>query len=160
MGARPRPDAGAARPGRLGAGRRARSDRGGRSRRQPAPRGPPGVVLGGGAVGRDASFQHQLPLAGALAARQPPASPRIGASEEGGAPLADRATEVALFRYSLIRQAADPALSKAQRGRVVRALAAEMHAGPGGDPVRVARGTIDRWIRAWRAGGFEALKPP
>jgi putative transposase len=74
--------------------------------------------------------------------------------------LADRATEVALFRYSLIRQAADPALSKAQRGRLVRALAAEVHAGPGGDPVRVARGTIDRWIRAWRAGGFEALKPP
>ena len=74
--------------------------------------------------------------------------------------MADRATEVALFRYSLIRGPADPGLSKAERGRMVRALAAELHAGPGGDPVRVTRGTIDRWIRAWRSGGFEALKPP
>jgi len=74
--------------------------------------------------------------------------------------LVDRATEVALFRYSLIRGPADPALSRAERGRLVRALAAEIHAGPGGDPVRVTRGTIDRWIRDWRRGGFEALKPP
>jgi len=74
--------------------------------------------------------------------------------------LVDRATEVALFRYSLIRQAADPALSKATRGRLVRALADQVHSGPGGDPVRVTRGTIDRWIRDWRRGGFEALKPP
>ena len=74
--------------------------------------------------------------------------------------MVDRATEVALFRYSLIRAAADPALSKAERGRMVRALAAQTHAGPGGDPISVTRGTIDRWIRDWRAGGFEALKPP
>lgn len=74
--------------------------------------------------------------------------------------MGDRATEVALFRYSLIRQAADPALSKAERGRLVRAVAAEVHAGPGGEPVRVSRGTLDRWIRDWRRGGFEALKPP
>ena len=35
----------------------------------------------------------------------------------------DRATEVALFRYALIREPADPAVSKAERGRLVRALA-------------------------------------
>jgi putative transposase len=73
--------------------------------------------------------------------------------------LKDRATEVALFRYSLIRQAADASLSHTERGRLVRALAAQVHPGPGGDPVRVSRGTIDRWIRDWRRGGFEALKP-
>ena len=33
--------------------------------------------------------------------------------------------------YSLIREAADPALTKAERGRLVRALAARDHSGPG-----------------------------
>lgn len=73
--------------------------------------------------------------------------------------MPDRATEVALFRYALIREAAEPALSKADRGRLVRHLAAQAHPGPGGVEVRVARSTLDQWIRAWRAGGFEALKP-
>jgi putative transposase len=72
--------------------------------------------------------------------------------------VVDRATEVALFRYSLIREAADDALSPAERGRLVRALAATEHEGPLGR-LRVSRATLDRWIRAWRAGGFEALKP-
>jgi len=71
----------------------------------------------------------------------------------------DRHRDVALFRYSLIREAADPALTKAERGRLVRALAARDHTGPSGERVRVARNSIDRWIRAWRAGGFEALVP-
>lgn len=35
----------------------------------------------------------------------------------------ERARAVGLFRYSLIREAADPALSTKQRGRLVRALA-------------------------------------
>lgn len=73
--------------------------------------------------------------------------------------MADRATEVALFRYALIRQAADPKVSKAERGRMVRDLAGRVHAGPGGVEVRVARSTLDKWILAWRRGGFEALKP-
>ena len=37
---------------------------------------------------------------------------------------AARAEQVALFRYQLIREAADPALSTRQRGRLVRELAA------------------------------------
>ena len=73
--------------------------------------------------------------------------------------MQDRHRDVALFRYSLIREAADPALSKAERGALVRALAARDHTGPDGERVRVARNTLDRWIRAWRAGGFEALAP-
>ena len=71
----------------------------------------------------------------------------------------DRHRDVALFRYSLIREAADSALTTAQRGRLVRALAAREHTGPHGDRVRVGRSTLDRWIREWRAGGFEALVP-
>ena len=66
---------------------------------------------------------------------------------------------VALFRYSLIREAADESLTTRQRGALVRELAGRDHAGPNGGRVRVARGTIDRWIRAYRTGGFEALAP-
>lgn len=72
---------------------------------------------------------------------------------------AARAREIGLFRYALIRQAADPALTGRQRGRLVRELAGAEHAGPFGDRVRVSRVTIDRWIRTWRAGGFDALVP-
>jgi putative transposase len=71
----------------------------------------------------------------------------------------DRRREVGLFRYSLIRDAADLGLSKAERGRLVRALADGEHVGPDGRLVRVARGTLDEWIRAYRHGGFEALVP-
>jgi putative transposase len=71
----------------------------------------------------------------------------------------DRRREIGLFRYALVRDAADPALSKAERGRLVRALAEREHVDPDGRLVRVARGTLDEWIRAYRRGGFEALLP-
>ena len=71
----------------------------------------------------------------------------------------ERRREIGLFRYALIRDAADPGLSKAQRGRLVRALADREHVGPDGRVVRVARGTLDEWIRRYRDGGFEALLP-
>ena len=73
---------------------------------------------------------------------------------------AARAEQVALFRYQLIREAADPALTTRQRGRLVRELAAKPHPGPFGEPAVVSRASIDRWIRAWRSGGFAALAPP
>ena len=66
---------------------------------------------------------------------------------------------VALFRYSLIREAADESLTIRQRHALVRELAGRDHAGPNGQRTQVAAGTIDRWIRAYRAGGFEALAP-
>ena len=72
---------------------------------------------------------------------------------------AERARAVGLFRYSLIREAADPKLSTKQRGQLVRVLAEAEHVGPSGTPVRVSRATIDRWIRDWRRGGFDALVP-
>jgi putative transposase len=71
----------------------------------------------------------------------------------------DAEREVALFRYSLIREAVDDSLTTRQRGVLVRELAARDHAGPGGKRVRVSRGTIDRWIRTYRAEGFSALTP-
>lgn len=72
----------------------------------------------------------------------------------------ERAREVGLFRYALVRAAADPALSPRQRGVLVRQLAEAEHVGPFGDRVVVGRSTLDRWVRAWRAGGFDALVPP
>ena len=72
---------------------------------------------------------------------------------------ADRARDVGLFRYALIREAADASLSTRQRGRLVRDLAAREHTGPSGERVQVSRVTIDRWILTWRRGGFDALLP-
>ncbi len=73
--------------------------------------------------------------------------------------MEDRNRDVGLFRYSLVREPGDPALSKAERGALVRALAAMEHATPDGRYIRVGRSTLDEWIRAWRSGGFEALVP-
>jgi len=66
---------------------------------------------------------------------------------------------VALFRYALVREAADPALAARERGVLVRDLAERDHLGPDGQRVRVSRPTLDRWVRAWREGGFAALLP-
>ena len=54
------------------------------------------------------------------------------------------ARDVALFRYSLIRPLADPALTAAERGLLVRELAGGVHIGPSGEPARVSRSTLDR----------------
>ena len=79
--------------------------------------------------------------------------------DEDLAARAAAARDVALFRYGLIRAAADPDLPGRQRGELVRALAAARHKDPGEQLIRVGRSTLDRWIRAWRAGGFDALVP-
>ena len=70
-----------------------------------------------------------------------------------------RRRDIALFRYGLIRAAADGDLSPAERGRLVRDLAGREHRGPDGQWVRVGRSTLDRWIRSYRTGGFDALIP-
>ena len=54
--------------------------------------------------------------------------------------------------------AADEGLPTKQRGLLVRGIAGRVHAGPGGRG-GIARKTIDRWIRAWHKGGFDALLP-
>jgi putative transposase len=72
---------------------------------------------------------------------------------------AERARAIGLFRYGLIREAADPTHSTKARGRLVRAIAGAEHTDPFGRPVRVSRQSVDRWIRDWRTGGFDALVP-
>ena len=67
------------------------------------------------------------------------------AEEEEQARL-ERARAIGLFRYMLIREAADPALSTRQRGKLVRTIAAREHTDPSGRPVRLTRWTLDRWV--------------
>jgi putative transposase len=64
-----------------------------------------------------------------------------------------------LFRWQLIGEAVDPSLSARERGLLVRSLAAREHRAPDGRWVRVSRNTLDRWIRDYRRGGFDALVP-
>jgi len=83
----------------------------------------------------------------------------VSTPEEDGIKRRARAQQVALFRYQLICPALDPDLSTKARGRIVRAIAAREHAGPFGGSHRYSRDSLDRWIRRYRAGGFDALTP-
>src|ERR1019366_1310154 len=67
--------------------------------------------------------------------------------------------EIALHRWAVIAEAAGAGLTPAERGALVRQIAARAHTHPDGSARRYSRGTIDRWLRAWRKGGREALKP-
>jgi putative transposase len=73
--------------------------------------------------------------------------------------VVDRAQEIGVFRWRMVGEATDVSLSARERGALVRALAAREHLGPDGRWVRVSRNTLDRWIRAYREGGFDALVP-
>src|SRR5512142_1115608 len=67
--------------------------------------------------------------------------------------------QIALHRWAVIAEAANDRLTAAERGALVRQIAARAHTHPDGSARRYSRGTIDRWLRAWRAGGLEALRP-
>jgi putative transposase len=79
--------------------------------------------------------------------------------EKDQAARLERARQIGLFRYMLIREAADATLTGRQRGALVRTLAAQAHTDPDGRSVRITRWTLDRWIQNYRAGGFDALVP-
>jgi len=83
----------------------------------------------------------------------------VADKEDEQAVRAERARAIGMFRYQLIREAADPAHSTKARGRLVRAIAEREHIDAFGRRIRVSRQTADRWIRDWRAGGFDALVP-
>jgi transposase InsO family protein len=71
----------------------------------------------------------------------------------------ERAQAIGLFRFQLICPALEEGLSTKQRRRLVREIAAGTHTDPFGNQVCISRETLDRWIRRYRAGGFEALVP-
>ena len=67
--------------------------------------------------------------------------------------------QIALHRWAVIAEAAGERLTAAERGALVRQIAARPHSHPDGSQRTYSRVTIDRWLRAWRAGGLDALKP-
>jgi putative transposase len=71
----------------------------------------------------------------------------------------DLAEQVALFRYRVIAEALSERLSPAERGQLVRELAARTHELPEGSRKEFSRATLDRWIRAYREGELAALRP-
>jgi putative transposase len=83
----------------------------------------------------------------------------VAEAVEEGRRRTERARLAGLFRYQVIQDVTDPGLSARQRGALVRELAGREHDGPAGQKIRISEQTIRRWIRDWRAGGFEALVP-
>jgi putative transposase len=71
----------------------------------------------------------------------------------------DPAEAIALFRYRVIAEATNPRLTPTERGRLVRELALAAHDHPDGSTRQYARGTLDRWVRAYREQGLDGLKP-
>jgi putative transposase len=69
------------------------------------------------------------------------------------------AEAIALHLWAVIAEGANAKLTPAERGVVVRAIAARAHAHPDGAGRGYGRSTIDRWIRDWRRGGLPALGP-
>src|SRR3989442_11711567 len=71
----------------------------------------------------------------------------------------ERAHQIGLFRYEIIQDALDQALTAKQRGALVRSLAERTWTAPDGRSVTVSRPTLARWSRHHRTGGFQALVP-
>ena len=71
----------------------------------------------------------------------------------------DQREAVALHRWGVIAEAANERLSPAERGALVRQIASRPHAHPDGGERRYSRGTIDRWIHAYRRAGLKGLVP-
>jgi putative transposase len=69
------------------------------------------------------------------------------------------AEAVSLHRWAVIAEATSERLDPAERGILVRAIAARAHTHPDGTTRHYSRATVDRWIRDWRRGGLEALRP-
>ena len=73
---------------------------------------------------------------------------------------ADPREAIALFRYAVISAATNSRLTPAERGQLVRELAAQAHEHPDGSQWTYSRVTLDRWIRAYREQGLDGLRPP
>src|SRR6266540_2472479 len=137
------------------AARRPRADQvaagGRRQRRRVACHHHEPALGGAWWAGLDAARPVKLVQGGAM---PPPPPPPAGAPDPS-----KRAEAVALFRYRVIAEAANPRLTAAERGRIVRALAAQPHQHPDGTLRAYSRGTLDRWIVAYQARGLAGLRP-
>ncbi|NLG68023.1 MAG: DDE-type integrase/transposase/recombinase [Firmicutes bacterium] len=66
---------------------------------------------------------------------------------------------LALFRYSLIAPLLDPLADAEEKRRWRAEVVSRPHLLPDGRRVRVSAPTLRRWVRRYRLGGFEALRP-
>jgi transposase InsO family protein len=99
-------------------------------------------------------------VSGATADVESMVMPAVSVREQGDRrDRRERVQAVAVFRFQLISPAIDEDLSMRARGRLVREIASGWHTDPFGRRVKYSRDTLDRWIRRWREGGFEALVP-
>lgn len=71
----------------------------------------------------------------------------------------DLRQRVALFRYGLVSQVLPLAAQSEARRERLSSLTTQDHVIPGTHRLRVAPGTLREWIRAYEAGGFDALVP-
>jgi transposase InsO family protein len=68
-------------------------------------------------------------------------------------------TEIALFRYGLIAQLIHDPPAKGEQEAQLRALAAKTYQRPGSSRTRVSLSALRRYLKAYRDGGFDALRP-
>jgi hypothetical protein len=71
----------------------------------------------------------------------------------------DRRDDVALFRYGLIADLTHMEPGEAGTYARLKEKASHSYAIPGSRRTRVAAETMRGWLREWRKGGFEALRP-
>jgi len=71
----------------------------------------------------------------------------------------DSSEKTALFRYRLVAEASNPRLTPRERGQLVRELTTHAHELPDGTRKELSRATLDRWIRDYRQGGLDGLRP-
>lgn len=75
-------------------------------------------------------------------------------------PTADELTErIALFRHALIARVTATDMTPRQRQQEILRISNEQHQIPGSLRTRVAHSTLREWIKLYRDGGFNALKP-
>src|ERR1700694_4176075 len=68
--------------------------------------------------------------------------------------------EMALFRYGLIAPLLQDPPVKGRQEQILRDLAAKTYRIPGSPRTHVSLTTLRRYLKAYRSGGFEALRPP
>lgn len=72
---------------------------------------------------------------------------------------AERAEQIALFRYGLISDLVHPGDDARRLYERLRDKAAKSYCIPGSRRTRVATETLRDWLTAYKAGGFDALRP-
>jgi putative transposase len=74
-------------------------------------------------------------------------------------PNDDLDTEIALFRYGLIAQLIHDPPAAGRQEALLREIAAKSYRIPGSTRTKVSTTTLRRYLKAYRTGGFDALRP-